>query len=53
MRNENPIKTGKILKMKNVRNVLKPVINSLDEAKIKKMMSSRQRGTKYLTIIMH
>ena len=31
MGNENPIKMGKILKMKNVRNVLKPVANSLDD----------------------
>ena len=37
MGNGNPIKMGKILKMKNVRNVLKPVANSLDEAKMKKI----------------
>ena len=37
MGNENLIKMGKILKMKNVRNVLKPVANSLDEAKMKKI----------------
>ena len=37
MGNENPIKMGKILKMKNVRNVLKLVTNSLDESIIKKI----------------
>ena len=35
MGNENAIEMGKILKMKNVRNVLKPVTNSLDESIMK------------------
>ena len=37
MGNGNPIKMGKILKMKNVKNVLKPVANSQDETKMKKI----------------